>query len=453
MIRRCLLLLLLLAGQACAEPESLLRLYRDAKAYHPGYLASRAEARAEAEREAVALGRLLPNVNFSGNYGQSSADRSGPANGSENFDYDSYAYSLNLRQPLFRMQELAEYRKAQALGGAATALEGRADNELVLGVVTVFLELLLLDDRLRLQRAQQDAANGQLAAARRSFELGAGTRIDSDEIQARADLLAAQNYELERQREFKRRELEGYVGRPLGELPVFDGASFSPASFLPAGAVEHWVAAALAANNEYRLLAAQAEAAAQDVQAARAGHYPTLDLVASAGRSANDNLSTLNRVGDVRYETSNLGVQLNVPLFAGGQVSAQLRQAQARHAQARHRLEELRARLEREVRREFDNVTRGWEMIRALERAEQSAQQSLRAVGKGIAAGVRSTTDLLVAEQQYVAAKVELSRGRYQLLGSLLKLKSMAGPVYDEDFARLDACFGKSNKSSLLDKK
>ena len=450
---RCCALFLLLAGQAFAEPESLLRLYRDARIHHPSYLASQAEARAEMEREAVAFGRLLPNLSLGGTYGQSTADRRGQAAGKEKFDYDTYSYSLNLRQPLFRMQELAEYRKARALGQSATALEGRADNELVIGVVSVFLELLLLDDRLRLQAAQRGAAEGQLAAARRGFELGAGTRIDIDEIQARADLLAAQTYELERQRDFRRRELEGYVGRPLGELPRFDGSAFSPERLRPVGSADNWVTAALAANNDYRLLVAQLEAAAQDVLVARAGHFPTLDLVASVGRSANDNLSSLNNAGDVRYETSNLGLQLNVPLFAGGQVSALVRQAQARHAQVRHRLEDLKARLEREVRREFDNVTRGWEMIRALERAEQSAQQSLRAVGKGIDAGVRSTTDLLVAEQQYIAAKVELSRGRYQLLGSMLKLKSMAGTVYDNDFEKLDACFKVSVKNVLIDKK
>ncbi|HEX6735979.1 MAG TPA: TolC family outer membrane protein [Azonexus sp.] len=444
---RCCVLLLLLAGQAWAEPESLLRLYRDARVNYPNYLASRAEAAAEAEREAVARGRLLPNINIGGNYGRSDTTRKTPRLGDDQFEYDYYAYNLNLRQSLFRLQDWAEYRKARALSQSATALEGRADNDLVIGMVTVFLELSLLNERLRLQEAQRVATDNQLAAARRGFELGTGTRIDIDEMQARADLLLAQTYELERQRDFRQRELEGYAGRPVGELPVLDAEAFSPARLLPAGPVEKWVGDALAANNDFRLLTAQMEAAEQDVLAARSGHFPTLDFVASVGRSSNDSVTTLSSAGDVRYETSSLGLQLNVPLFAGGQVSALVRQAQARHSQARYRVEELRARLEREVRREFDNVTRGWEMIRALERAEQSARQSLRAVRKGIDAGVRSTTDLLVAEQQYVAAKVELSRGRYQLLGSVLKLKSMAGPVYDDDFERLDACFRINVKS------
>lgn len=442
-----LVLALLVALPAAAEAESLLRLYRDAKVNYPVYLASRAEAEAEAERENVAFGRLLPNLSWGGNYGQSQARRSAPPAGTEKFDYSAYSYSLNLRQPLFRLQELAEYRKARALGDSAPAIVGRAENELLQGVVNVFLELLLVNDQLRLQEAQRLAAVGQLAAAGRSFELGAGTRIDIDEIQARVDLLVAQAYELELQRDFRRRELEGYVGRPVGELPVFNPTAFSPATFIPAGTADEWVTTALAANHDYRLLEVQVEAATQDVLAARSGHFPTLDLVASVGKSTNDNLSSLSSAGDVRYDTSNLGVQVNVPLFAGGQVSAQVRQAQARLAQARHRLDEFRARLEREVRREFDSVTRGGGMIRALERAEESAQQSLLAVGKGIRAGIRSTTDLLIAEQQHVAAKVELARGRYRLVMSVLKLKSMAGPVYDGDFEKLDACFRINDKN------
>lgn len=440
-MKRWLLLVLLFAGPASAEPETLLRLYRDARANHPTYLAARAEAAAEAEREPIARGRLLPHIAFSGNYGQGDSRRTTPGAGVERFEYDSYSYSLNLRQPLFRMQELAEYRKARVLGQSAGEIEGRAENELVLGMVGTFLELLLLDDRLRLQAAQHTAAVGQLAAARRSFELGAGTRIDIDEIQARVDLLAAQTYELEHQRTFRQRELEAYVGRPLGKLPEFIAEEFTQERFLPTEAAAEWVTAALAANHDYRLLAAQVEAAQHEVMVARSGHYPTLDLVASAGRSSNDNLSSLTSSGDVRYETSHLGVQVNVPLFAGGQVSAQLRQAQARASQLRYRQLEFAAQLEREMRREYDNVKRGWEKTRALELAERSAYQSVVAVGKGIKAGVRSTTDRLVAEQQHIAAQVELARGRYQLVGSLLKLKSMAGAAYDNDFQRLDACF------------
>ena len=440
-------LFILVPLHASGAPESFLRLYRDAKVNYPAYLASRAEAEAETERENVALGRLMPNVNLSGNYGKSNATRTNSATGSEKFDYASYSYSLSLRQPLFRMQDLAEYRKAKTLGNSAVALVGRADNDLVLGVVNVFFEVLLLNDQLQLLEAQRVAAAGQLASAKRSFELGAGTRIDIDEIQARVDLLVAQAFELEHQRDFRRRELEGYVGRPMGELPVFDATSFTPASLLPANAVDEWVTAAVTANNDYRLLLAQVEAAAQDVMVARSGHFPTLDLVASLGKSANDNLSSLSNAGDVHYDTSNLGIQVNVPLFAGGQVSALVRQAQAKHAQARYHLDEFRARLEREVRREFDSVSRGEGMIRALERAEDSARQSLLAVGKGIRAGVRSTTDLLIAEQQYVAAKVEVARGRYRFLISVVKLKSMAGPVYDTDLEMVDTCFRKYVKN------
>ena len=446
-MKRWLLLVLLIAGPACAEPESLLRLYRDARANHPDYLAARAEAVAEAEREPIARGRLLPNIAFSGSYGQSDSKRTTPGVGDERFEYDNYSYSLILRQPLFRLQDFAEYRKARVLGRSSEDIQGRAENELVLGMVATFLELLLLDDRLHLQAAQQTAAMGQLAAARRSFELGSGTRIDIDEIQARVDLLAAQTYEMEHQRAFRQRELEGYAGRPLGELPEFVADEFTPLRFLPSGPVEAWVSAALAANHDYRLLAAQVEATQHDVMVARSGHYPTLDLVASASRNSNDSLSSLTSSGDVRYETTHLGLQVNVPLFAGGQVSAQLRQAQARAIQARHRLEGFRARLEREVRHEYETVKQGWEKIRALELAERSAQQSVRAVGKGISAGVRSTTDRLLAEQQHIAAQVELTRGRYQLVTALLKLKSMSGVIHDNDLQYLDACFRKPIKS------
>ncbi len=96
--------------------DSLLSLYRESQSANAGYLAVRAGVDADRENQYIALGQLLPSLSVSGNYGRSTADRRiGNAPG-ESFDYDTYAYSLNLRQPIYRKYNFALYEQAKAQG-------------------------------------------------------------------------------------------------------------------------------------------------------------------------------------------------------------------------------------------------------------------------------------------------------------------------------------------------
>ena len=297
--------------------ENLLSLYHEALSTNATYLAARAVAQADLENENIAFGQLLPSISLAGNYGRNNAERVIGGLPPEQFDnYSSYSYTLNLRQPIYRKYNFASYQQAKAQGEAAAASLNKAANELAVRLTGAYMETLFADDQLRLLKAQKAAIQGLLNAAEKGLLAGSGTRIDIDEARARLDLVEAQDIELQNLRQHNRRILGAFINREPGTLAPLQINSLMLPVPVPAEP-SAWVAEAEANNTEYQVLLAQAKAAEQEVEKMLAGHYPTLDFVANTGKSDNDSLSNLNRLGGTRYETTTYGLQLSIPLFAG----------------------------------------------------------------------------------------------------------------------------------------
>ncbi|WP_161953239.1 TolC family protein, partial [Escherichia coli] len=135
-------------------------------------------------------------------------------------------------------------------------------------------------------------------------------------------------------------------------------------------------------------LRAQLEAARLEVEKTQAGHRPTLDLVAQWSRTNSDSVISVNS----RYDNKTVGLQLSVPLYAGGYVSSTVRQAVAAEVRAREALEATRRDLGVRVHREFRGMTEGVLRIAALEQAVRSAEQAVISNRKSFPAS-RTTLD------------------------------------------------------------
>lgn len=437
--RRLLLIALccLMPG-VCTSSENLLALYLEAQTSNAAFLGARAGAEADLESENIARGQLFPSLSISGNYGRNDTERQIGNYRPDTFNYDSYGYNLNLRQPLYRKYNFANYQQSKAQGEAATARLNQAANDLALRLTAAYMEALFADDQLRLLEAQKATIHSQLKASEKGLLAGSGTRIDIDEAQARLDLVLAQELELQNLRRHNRRSLGAFVNRNLDALAQLDVNNLVLPPPVPID-VYAWIAEAEANNAEYQTLLAQRKAAEQEVEKMLAGHYPTLDLVASTGKTGNDSVSTLNKAGDTKYDTTTYGVQLTIPLFAGWQVNASVRQARAKLEQVQQQAEETRRNIRVQTHREFDNVVQGLARIRALERAETSGRQTVVSAKKGVEAGVRSTLDVLQVEQQYFSVLKDLANARYACLIAGLKLKALAGVLSETDIASLNS--------------
>lgn len=391
-----------------------------------------ARATAEAAREALpqARAQLLPNIGLSGSRSRNATEQIalGTDRPPVDYDYSAKSYALSVRQPLLRMQQVYQYRQAGAQVAAAEETLGHETLKMGVRAATAYFDALITRERLGSLRAQIEFYQAQLAQAERSFALGLGTRTDIEDARARHDMAVAREIEARNNVIVTERVLSAVVGRPVrvDELVPLDPARLAAP---PLDGLDAWIARAEAANPELAALRHSLEAAEREVDRVRAGHYPTVDLVATRSLSSSENNYTIGS----EYRTSSLGVQVNIPLYAGGGVDAAVRQAIANRDRVRHQVEAARRQIAVNVTQEFSAATFGVSRVRALEQALESARQAVIGSEKGVLGGVRNAVDVLNAQQQLFATRAELTDARHAFVLAFLRLKAAAGGLDEDD--------------------
>ena len=435
-LHRALIVALMGAGLhgAPAAAIDLLQSYELALA-NDGQLKV-AKARADAGREALpqATAQLYPNVSLGYNYGHTRQDRSLNDLSEPTQYFPSKSGVLTLRQPIYRKPLFAQLDEAKAKVRGTDAQLDTDFQQMGVRVATSYFDALFARDGLTIIVAQKATYEAQLRAAKMAFAAGSGTRTDIDEIQARYDLLLADEIKTRQAIGASTQQLEIYVGEPIQTLSTLDPARFDTNERDPVSLAQ-WVDRALEYNPELRALKARYEAAMASIEGAKGGHYPTLDLVLQHNESVGDSTNTFPRT---ETKSSYAGVQLSVPIFAGGYVNSTVRQATAAADEAREGYEYARDELRLRVKREFDALKAGISRVRALETAMQSSDQVVLSNQKGVLAGTRTTLDVLTVEQQRFNTQVDLARARYQLLVSWATLLGYVGDLNAEAIARIN---------------
>jgi TolC family type I secretion outer membrane protein len=424
-------------------------VYRDAVSHNLGFRAAQAGRDAEREGEAIARSSLLPSVSLSGSGSRMHTDRSIADLGADRYRYNSYQYGINLRQPLYRPYEQARYQQAVKQSEAADAQLNVSRNTLMIETLASYFDAAYSDNLIHLLQARHASAQAQLRAAEKALDAGSGSRIEISEARAQRDIIEAQRLEAQNQQDHALRTLQSYVGRPLERIAALSPERFS--TELPRLLdLNGWINAAVAGSTELALAQAQVEVARKEIDKASAGHWPTVDLVAAHTHASNDSLASLNNLGDTRYRQNSAGIQVNIPVFSGGSVSAAERQAAFKLTQAQLLADDTRQRLEVNVRQAYGTLTQGVVKIRAYEQAEASASENLIATRKGIQAGTRSSLDVFVAETQLYTTRRDLYLARYQLLLSRLRLLSFTGELADADVAQISAWFAPETRQGAV---
>jgi outer membrane protein/protease secretion system outer membrane protein len=174
---------------------------------------------------------------------------------------------------------------------------------------------------------------------------------------------------------------------------------------------------------------------AQELNKARAGHLPTVDLVAQVQRSRSEN--TISPQSS--FQNRSVGIQVNVPIYSGGFVNSVTRQASAELERLDESLQAMRLDIGVRVHREYRGVVEGIARVEALEAAVRSAEVALDSARKSVTAGVRTQVDVLNADQQLWQARRDLSESRYGMLAALVRLRALAGESDETLIARINA--------------
>ncbi|WP_370690283.1 TolC family outer membrane protein [Hydrogenophaga sp.] len=430
---RSALAALLSLGTMGAQAQNLVELFEDARGFDASYLSARSQFDANLARAEQARAGLLPQAGLSAGASWGNVDTAGIGS-SRNVNNQNVTLSAN--QPLYRPANRLAFEQGQLLIDVARAQLVEAEQDLVLRTTTAYFDVLAAVDTLAFVQAQKSAVGEQLAAAKRNFEVGTTTITDSREAQARFDLVLAQEIAAENDLRVKRLALDQLVGkngvtpRPLA-IPVALPA-ISPAD------PEAWVAQAEAAHPTLLQATRSLEVAQLETRKAEAGHKPTLDLVGQY-QVARGPSTVFPTAGNVRTNTASVGVQFNLPLFAGYAIQNRVKETLALEEKARTDLEAARRGVTQATRSAYFGVLSGQGQVKALEAAEASSQSALEANQLGYQVGVRINIDVLNAQSQLFQTKRDLAQARYNVLLGQLRLKQASGQLTPADLQAINA--------------
>ena len=417
---------LVLAGAlAPAHAADLATIYRDSRVSDPVYQSARAAYMATIEKLPQARSTYLPLIAGSASIFRNHSER----DGAPDFDGTTRTYAITLAQPIFRMQNWINITQARTQVLQAESILASAHQDLALRVAQAYFDVLLARDNVGASETQKSAISEQLAQAKRNFEVGTATIVDTLEAQARYDQSVAKEIADKNDLEVKVRALEVLLGKlPDGLTPLREPLALA----LPEpNDIEAWVKAAADASFTIAVARANYEFYRQEVDKQRAGHLPTLDLTGSISRVTDPN-SALPPVA-ITSNNASIGLTLSVPIYSGGLVQSRVREALALRERFAQDLENAQRNVAQAVRTNFLNVTNGIAQVRALEQALASTQSQLDSTILGRDVGVRTSVDVLNAQQQVFQTRRDLQQARYNYLLSTLRLKAAAGMLAETD--------------------
>ena len=416
-----------------AFSANLSDLYRDAFAYDAQYASARASYRAVLEKLPQARAGLLPNISADAYLRRNDVESTLPG-GDARFTSDGMSASAS--QPLFRRQNWVQYEQAKLQLKVGESQLKLAQQELILRVARAYFDVLQAQDNIAFIQSQKAAISEQLASAKRNFEVGNATVTDTHEAQARFDLTTAQEIAAQNEREIRLRALQRLVGKsPMPLATLGDKTQLKLPK--PTG-IDEWVTRASEQNLQTQIQRDLKLIADREVARNRAGGYPTLDAVASYSVSNNQNFGSVQ----VDTHTAVVGLELAVPIYQGGLLGSRVREAVANQDKARFDLENAHREAGLQASEAYLNVANGEAQVKALEQARISTQAQLDSTKLGLQVGVRTSLDVLNAQQQVLSAQRDLAEARYNFILAGLNLQAAVGELDAADLAEVDGYLG-----------
>lgn len=426
-----LALLVPLLSPATAQP--LPELWRRALASDPAVATAAAQWRAAEERLVQARAAYGPNVVVTGNHNNNRVEEA-PA--FETRQFHARQFVLQLTQPLLRLSLGAGRDSARGQAEQAQAQLDQARQDSGQRLAEALFDLLKARDALTLLQAQRAVTAEQLAAAQRKYRIGDAPVTDLREAEAKADVVAAQLAGAEHELQLRLQLLAELTGTPAQEL-LARGLPGGVLPTLSADTLPQWLQDALDSSPQVRQAQRAVEVAAAEVDKARSAHAPTLDLTAS--KSASKDTGTVLTSQGRRYDASQVGVSLNVPLFASGATQSHVREALALQDKAQSELDTARRTVSISVRQQFAATLSALAQARGFATAVKSGELALRANRRGYEVGLRVMAELLDAQSRLFDARRELSRSTYDAWLGLARLQALAGRLDESAFQQLDS--------------
>lgn len=442
---------------SAAPAADLLAVYQRALQNDPQLKEAEATRLAALESKPQALAALLPQLSGSGTASKEkdagatnqteTVEVAGGPTIVESFPFNgrvvtiTHKYGIDLKQNLFRWENWVALQRADAQVAQAEADYQAAQQDLIARVAQSYFDVLAAQDDLDAQRGNLESVSRQLEQAEKRYQVGLIAVTDVQEARAAHDSGAAAVIASKRQLASAQESLREITGDGFDSLarPVepFELTTPDPSS------EDRWVEMALQQNLSLVSSRLAADIARENVSSARGGHFPTLDFVASRYRLTSDgdytnaNNTPFGTTSVDQYQNT-IGIQFSIPIYSGGMVSSQVRQAVYQHRAAKERLERVARQTEHDARDAYLGVLSEISHVQALRRALESNATALSATESGYEAGTRTAVEVLESRRLWIQAQTDYSRSRYDYMVNVVKLQQAAGILSEQTLASLN---------------
>lgn len=421
-----------------SQAENLMQVYQQARLSNPELRKSAADRDAAFEKINEARSPLLPQLGLGADYTYSNGYRD--ANG---VNSNATSASLQLTQTLFDMSKWRALTLQEKSAGIQDVTYQTDQQTLILNTATAYFNVLNAIDVLSYTQAQKDAVYRQLDQTTQRFNVGLVAITDVQNARSQYDTVLANEVTARNNLDNAVEQLRQVTGNYYPELASLnvDGFKTNKPQAVNALLKE-------AENRNLSLLQARLsqDLAREQIRQAQDGHLPTLDLTASTGVS--DTSYSGSKTNSSQYDDSNMGqnkigLSFSLPLYQGGMVNSQVKQAQYNFVGASEQLESAHRSVVQTVRSSFNNINASISSINAYKQAVVSAQSSLDAMEAGYSVGTRTIVDVLDATTTLYNAKQQLANARYTYLINQLNVKSALGTLNEQDLVALNNTLGK----------
>ncbi len=431
------LILTAYAGVVAAATDTPLSIYQLAEKNDAEILAAYASLQAERETRNQSKGALLPSLVLTGEVAANREDIDATtATNSGETSFNSHDVALTLRQPLYRKDLFTDLSITDSNILVAESEYKAAQQDLITRVLERFFKALAAKDNLEFSISERDAIEEQLEFTKKRYKVGKSTITDYLEAQAAFDLADAQVIAAQDLRRDSLDAIKEMTGIPPKDLAPL-GNKFKPITPEPLDA-DHWVTEA--ENKNPTLIAAryQVQTASYEVDRFKSGHYPKFDVVARYG-----NEETGGRFGDSNIDDASIALQLEFPIYTGGQVSSRVREALSRKQEAQDEMLGTQRSVIRETNKVFRNTITAMNRIKALNAAVKSTETALKSIKAGYKAGTRTNVDILRAQRELYKARLDYSASKYSYVANYFQLKNITGNLSENDVQIINSWFDK----------
>ncbi|PMH30736.1 outer membrane channel protein TolC [Vibrio lentus] len=425
--------LILLAMSGAVKADSLSEIYGLAKQHDPELLEAAAQRDGAFEAIDSTRSNLLPQIDLTAGYVYQDTDR-------HEADGSSGNVNLGLVQSIYDRGSWISLSISEKTAREADARYAVTQQSVIYNITEAYFDVLSAKDNLRFVQSEKEALAKQLNQTEQRFAVGSAPITDVQDAQAQYDNVVAQEIQAQNSVENALEELRAITGQPASNLSVLDINRFSTS--MPELPVNELVQKA--SNENLQILAGriQKDIAKEQISLADSGHLPTISLTTGYEYTKNfdePNNPVTGYPQDDDENLFNIGVSIDLPVYSGGRVTSESKQAQYQYVAASQNLESTYRDVEKNIRAINNNIRSAIGSIKAYEQSLVSAKSALEATEQGFMVGTRTMVDVLDSTQNVYQAQKNLSDARYQYILSRVQLKQATGSLSEQDIFDVDA--------------